>query len=73
VASNEAIHVLLKEYEGKRYLFAVNASPEPVECRFTGLTPGGEVEVLTEGRTIAPEGEGWTDRFEGYATRVYRF
>ncbi|MDA1096590.1 MAG: hypothetical protein O3B84_04980, partial [Chloroflexi bacterium] len=72
-ASDEAIHVLLKEYDGKRYLFAVNESPEPVVCRFTGLEPDGKVEVLPEGRNITPDEEGWMDQFEGYATRVYRF
>ena len=72
-ASDEAIHVLLKEYEGKYYFFAVNASPEPVACRFTGLEPDGNVEVLPEGPAITPDSEGWTDQFEGYGTRVYRF
>ena len=72
-ASDEAIHVLLKKYAGKHYLLAVNASTEQVKCQFTGLVPEGNVEVLPDGTLITPDSEGWTDQFEGYATRVYRF
>ena len=72
-ASDEAIHVLLKEYGGKYYLFAVNDSPASVACQFTELVPNGNVEVLFGGSTITPNSEGWADQFEGYATRVYRF
>ena len=73
IASDDAVHVLLKEYDGKHYLFAVIASPEPVACRFTGLKPYGKVEVLPDGRALAAGKDGWTDQFEKYATRVYRF
>jgi hypothetical protein len=65
--------VLLKEYDGKHYLFAVNAAPEPVACRFTGLKPYGKVEVLPDGRSISADEDRWRDEFEVYATRVYRF
>ena len=72
-ASDEAIHVLLKKHKGKHYLFAVNATPEPVTCRFTGMRPNGKIKVLPEGRTIRGGHDGWTDDFEKYGTRVYRF
>jgi len=72
-ASDVAIHVLLKEYQGQHYLFAVNELPTSVTCQFTGLVPEGTVEVLPGGPTIIPDGTGWTDQFDGYATRVYRF
>ncbi len=71
-ASDDAIHVLLK-YDEKHYLVAVNDSPEPVAFRFTGLKPYGKVEVLPDGRALAAGKDGWTDQFEKYATRVYRF
>ena len=72
-ASDAAIHVLLKEYQGQYYLFAVNDSPVPVSCQFTGLIPQGNVEILPDGTLITPNGQGWVDQLEGYATRVYRF
>jgi hypothetical protein len=49
--ADAAIHVLLKEYQGQYYLFA----------------------VLPDGTIITPNGQGWADQLEGYATRVYRF
>ena len=73
VASSKDIHLLFRQHEGKHYVFTVNASPDPVECRFTGLPPAVGVEVLHGKRVVPAEGGAWRDEFEGYVTRVYRF
>lgn len=70
-AAQEAIHVLEKEYQGKRYLVAVNA--KSAECQPVFMTTGAvkRVTVLFENRAIIAKNNAFGDTFKGYATHVY--
>lgn len=71
----DMIHVLLKDRpEGGYLLLAGNILKTPVEVRFAlpGLKKGTKVRSLFEkNRVLRVTPEGFTDRLEGYGTRVY--
>lgn len=68
------LHLALRDYQGKRYLLAVNPSEEAVAATITveGLRSAG-AEVLFEQREVAVKGGALADRFERFAVHVYRF
>lgn len=70
VEGGEAIHCALRANDGELVLLAVNSKNRPVAfgCR----VPGTEAEVLWENRRIAVAEGILRDRFEPYATHVYR-
>ena len=69
---NATIHVLAKHYGGKLYLLTANAASLPVEAHFrlSGCR-AGKAKVWFENRNLAIRKGGFSDRFDGYATRVY--
>ena len=62
------------EYEGARYVVAVNAEDTTAAMVFgIGATPGAEVEVLFERRKVVATAAGEIgDVFEPYAVHIYR-
>ncbi|MBP5620992.1 MAG: hypothetical protein J6X44_03150 [Thermoguttaceae bacterium] len=75
---NDSITYLLKSYEGKTYLLAVNSSPKTVEVQFEFSTrqDSSGFEVLYDEKEIAfPtfEKNVLRERFEGFGVRIYRW
>ena len=70
-AAREAIHMLEKEYEGKRYLIAVNAKKDGCPVTFSFSSALKSVREVFEGRDLAAKGTVFEDQFKGYATHVY--
>lgn len=72
VAGEPAVHTLLKVYDGRGYLIAVNTRNEPVDLRCE-LPAAGEVEVMWEDRSLALDDGAMVDSFEPWGVHVYRF
>ncbi len=68
------VNILLKEYNGKKYLFAVNIEDAPVEVKFdlsSTVFNTSEVNVLFEERRIKISDKSFTDSFTGYGVHIY--
>ena len=74
-ASNEHIHLILKETPEAYYLITVSDSKEPlgeVTLRVPWLTQSTEARVMFEDRAVLIEGGKLIDRFDTYQRHVYR-
>ena len=58
-------------FEGKRYIVAANSRSDEVTVAFGGAGRTGQVEVLTEGRSVAMVNGGSSDTFAGKADHLY--
>ncbi len=65
-----SLSVLLKEHAGKKYLIVANSARADVTARFTAGARG-KVALPFEGREIAAEAGGFSDRFGPYQVHVY--
>jgi len=68
------VHYLLKEYEGKIYIFAANPEKKEIEVTFRSpkLKKNSEVIVLFEGRQASRiTGDSFSDMFKPYAVHIY--
>ena len=73
-ADSDSAKLLLKEHEGELWLLAANADMEPREMTIT--VPGigaraGELQVVSEGRSVPLDGDRLTDRFDTFEVHVY--
>ena len=73
VAAN-GVDTLLKRYQDKTYLFAVEMRGTPSRASFTlrDFPPGATAEVLGEGRSIPVLNGEFADDFTGYGVHLYR-
>lgn len=62
---------LLKEYQGKLYLLAINPKDKRKTITFTFSKSLISVKVLGESRTILPQANSFTDDFDGYGVHWY--
>ena len=69
-----SLHVALREYEGQRYLIAVNPAEEAVAATMAveGMK-ASKAEVLFEDRQVAVNAGVLKDSFAKLAVHVYRF
>ncbi len=69
------VDILVKEFEGETYLFAVAMRRKKARATFMvkGFEGEGEVEVLDEDRSIPMRNGVFSDTFEPYAVHLYRF
>lgn len=75
---NDSITCMLKNYEGKTYLLAVNSSPKPVDVqfKFPMTQDGSNLEVLYDEKEAASptfENGVLREQFEGFGVRIYRW
>mgnify|MGYP003749317655 CR=1 FL=1 len=75
---NDSITCLLKQYDGKTHLIAVNSSPKPIDVQFDFPTvqDGSKLEVMYDEKEIAaPSFEKGIlrERFEGLGVRIFRW
>jgi hypothetical protein len=67
-----ALHTRLKRHDGRLYLIAVNAGPEPADVTFDlGRKLPPQVTVMFEERSAPTAGQSLADRFEPLAVHVY--
>lgn len=68
------VRAVLKKLGGDRYVFAVNMADAPTTAEFSlaGVGSPSSVEVLGEGRNLAPTKDAFEDAFEGYGVHLYR-
>ncbi len=77
VYGEENVVCLLKRYEGKNYLIAVNCAPEPIDVKFEfaeSLDDASTVEVLYDEAGVATprvESGALYDWFEAFGVRIY--
>ena len=66
--------ILLKKYQGKYYLIAVNYQRAELTAKFdlSDLSVKPEIEVLYEDRKITLENNQFPDTFAGYDVHIYR-
>ena len=71
--NNEGIHTLLKKYQNKWYLLAVNSENKNIDASFNIPPdwPQGLVRVYKENRTIPVVNRQFTESFGAYDTHVY--
>ena len=68
------VRALLKEIDGAFVLLAVNLDRRSVDARFDFGAPVRDLAHLFAARAApAPDGNFWTERFEPFGVRVYRF
>lgn len=76
VSSNAALSVraVLKRSGSEHYLFSANATDAATTARFSlsGLRDVTRIEVIGEGRNLAPSSGSFEDAFEPYAVHLYR-
>ncbi|MFA5645499.1 MAG: DUF1349 domain-containing protein [Candidatus Ratteibacteria bacterium] len=68
---NNQIYTMLKKYQGKKYLIAVNGDTNPIKVKFTLINNIKAIKILFEDRNLHASGKFFTDNFEGYGTHVY--
>ena len=68
------VDTMVKELDGRVYVFAVNREPEPCSASFRlpGISPAVRVEVLFENRAFQAAGGSWKDDFKPLDVHVYR-
>jgi len=73
VKSSLDIHYLLKEYQNKTYILAVNTSPTVGQATFKLPSWGEErtISVFPEDRTISLSSGQFTDNFKAYEVHIY--
>lgn len=68
-----SVTMLMKVHDGEKYVFAVNASPEPVRARFAvGLHGISTANVMWENRSVSVLNGTFEDGFAAFAVHVYR-
>ena len=67
-----AVTCLLKRHGGKNYLFAVNATAEPVTARFA-VPRGQAIYVLYENRALVTTDDRIVDDFAPFAVHIYKW
>ena len=72
VKSDRPLSTRIWDYQGSRYLLAVNAWNQPVSAAFKG-TIKGRIGVQYENRAITPKGGVFEDQFEPLAVHIYKF
>lgn len=72
-ADSDKVKLLAKVYEGQVYLLACNAdmTAREVKLSLPGMGRGKAVQVASEGRTVALQGDAWTDKFGPYEAHIY--
>ena len=65
------VETLVKERDGKRWLFAVNSAFDPAVVTWNGLDETERLRVLGEDRDVPVHDGTATDRFEPYGVNVY--
>lgn len=73
--SHPLVHILEREYGGRRHLIAVNVNRTPVRARFQvpGLTAENGVRVLWEDRVLAADNGVFADVIPGPGAVVYQY
>jgi len=68
------IEVMVKIFNGKPWIFAVNTQFDPAEAKFYSLPEGigNYLEVYGENREVGIEGGCFTDRFQPYEVHIYK-
>ncbi|GEM_PF-6140956 len=69
--TNADTQFLLKEYQEKLYLLALNSKEQKKTVKFTFSKPITDVKAYNETRTIVTQGNSFTDNFDGYGVHVY--
>ena len=72
-----AIHFLLKDFQGRKYIFAVNSVNQEITTTFSGFN--NEVEqpesdtltVLFEDREVIISEGAFSDQFDPYGVHIY--
>lgn len=76
VSSNRAVpvHAVLKKSGSERYVFAVSMADAATTAVFSlaGIGSPSSIEVIGEGRNVAPMNDAFEDAFEGYGVHLYR-
>jgi len=69
-----ALDMMVKQLDGRTYLFAVNREPTSTQAQITlkGARLASDVEVLFENRKLPAVGNAWTDQFAPLEVHVYR-
>ncbi len=66
------MNVMAREYEGKKYIFAVNDVDEPITAKFANLPlEVTRAVVIDEGRTIPVSGASFVDSFGNWGVHLY--
>jgi hypothetical protein len=73
-SSSPALDIKVREYNGTRYLFAVNTSRDNITTTFsgTGLTGKTSAEVTFESRTKTVSSGSFNDTFSPYMVHIYK-
>ncbi len=68
------LDTMVKELDGRTYVFAVNREPASTQARISlkGAKAAANVEVLFENRTLPASRNGWTDQFGPLEVHIYR-
>jgi len=67
------IHSLIKEWDGKTYLIAVNVSNAPIRGIFSGIDESvQQIDVEFENRNVNCVNGGFSDDFTPYAVHIYK-
>ena len=66
------VEALLKEYQGKYYLMAVNGDRHPAQVTFVFPVPLEGAKAIFENRNVRCLGNSFEDNFLGYAVHVYK-
>ncbi|MBU0476921.1 hypothetical protein KKB68_02875, partial [Patescibacteria group bacterium] len=67
----DAVHTLLKEYNGKLYLFAVNTANETVSATFQLSEDPSLIDVEFESRSISTASKSFSDSFGAFEEHIY--
>ena len=72
--ARDQINFIEKDYDGYKYLIAVNISSKTFNGEFSipRVANASRIEVLFEKRSLSLDGEKLFDRFSGYQRHVYR-
>jgi len=70
-ASTVDVHVMVKEYQGKLYIFACNVTNKPIKAEITLPRAVSGLKVISEEREIDMDGKKFSDNFIGYDTHIY--
>ena len=73
-SDSDQVKLLAKVYAGHLYVLACNADLAAREVKLTlpGVAKlGKQLQVVSEGRTVALQGEAWTDSFGPYECHIY--
>jgi hypothetical protein len=68
------VHAVLKKSGKDRYVFAVSMAKVATTAMFSlaGIDSATSIEVIGEGRNLAPSNDAFEDAFEGYGVHLYR-